>query len=226
MYSENLYGNKSMIKMYLKLKRNVYDAMKYPFNLVLNKTSHLYYRILVKLNVNNVSTIMDIGCGKIPEKIIRPKIHYCIDPYLPYLQAIQKTNDRFWIMVEGDWRIATDIMKKEQINSVFLIDVIEHIDKQEGENLLKLTESLISDQIIVFTPLGYLHQSCSKDGKDGWGMDGATFQQHKSGWEPSDFGDGWKTWILPYYHIVDNLNNSIKPHGAILAIYNKKDVRK
>jgi len=199
--------------------------MKNSIHVGLNKLSKLYYKILTKFYIKRVDIIIDIGCGTRPQTFFVPYIHNCIDPYKPYIDAIANstidTLDRIWIFNQGDWVKSIEIMKSGNINSVFLLDVIEHLDKDESLKLLKETEKLVSDQIIVYTPYGYFDQvEC--DGKDAWGMDGVEFQKHKSGWYPEDFGEGWKVWVLPYAHIVNSMNEPIKPSSAILAIYNKR----
>src|SRR4030042_5900547 len=196
--------------------------MKNPLYIGLNKISRIYYDIITKLYIKNATAILDIGCGTRPQQFIKPTIHCCVDPYKPYLEKINKTTDRIWIMINGDWSYAiNDSMIKSEIDSVFLLDVIEHLDKEESIKLLKETEKLVREQIIIYTPMGFFEQKETPDGKDAWGMNGTEFQKHKSGWYPSDFGEGWTVWVIPYAHIVDSLNQSIKPSSAILAIYNK-----
>lgn len=196
--------------------------MKNPIYIGLNTLGKIYYYIITFTNIKHVPIIMDIGCGTRPQTFIVPDIHCCVDPYKPYLDKIERTNDRIWLKNEGDWSAAINIMKDGVINSVFLLDVIEHVDKNDAKKLLQQTELLVKDQIIIYTPFGYFEQKETSDGKDAWGMDGIEFQRHKSGWYPSDFGNGWKVWIIPYAHIVDSLNDPIKPSSAILAIYNKR----
>lgn len=198
-------------------------VMRNIFHLGLNKIGHLYFYLIAKFYIKTVAIIADIGCGTRPQPFIRPETHLCIDPYEPYLDKIKETSDRVWVKRCGDWEYATNLMEKGMwINSVFLLDVIEHIEKDESLRLLKLTESYVHDQIVVYTPFGYFEQKETVDGKDAWGMDGVEYQKHKSGWYPEDFGDGWSIWIIPFAHVVDSLNKPIKPASAILAIYNKK----
>jgi len=58
--------------------------------------------------------------------------------------------------------------------------VIEHLDKTEAEILLKQTEKIARVQIAIFTPLGFMPQH-HDNGKDAWGMNDATWQEHRSG---------------------------------------------
>jgi hypothetical protein len=197
--------------------------MKNIIHLGLNQMSHIYFHLLTRFYIKTVPIVVDIGCGTRPQPYIIPYLHVCIDPYKPYLDKIEETKDRIWVKKCGDWKYAIDMMQKGmRANSVFLLDIIEHVNKEESLKLLKETELWVNDQIIVFTPLGYFEQKETDDGKDAWGMNGTEYQRHRSGWYPEDFGDGWTVWIIPYAHIVNSLDEPIKPASAILAIYNKR----
>jgi len=59
--------------------------------------------------------------------------------------------------------------------------------------------------------------------KDRWGMDGAAFQAHKSGWNTEDFDDSWELTCVKEYHFDDGYGNVFdKPYGIIWAIKNLK----
>jgi hypothetical protein len=50
-------------------------------------------------------------------------------------------------------------------------------------------------------------------------MDGGKWQEHKSGWMPEDFGDGWEILVSKDFHTEDNLGRPYKtPYGALWAI--------
>ncbi|HWP41979.1 MAG TPA: class I SAM-dependent methyltransferase, partial [Blastocatellia bacterium] len=107
--------------------------------------------------------------------------------------------------------------------TVFLLDVIEHLEKEESLKLLRATEQIARQQVIIFTPLGFLPQE-HPDGKDHWGMEGGSWQTHKSGWLPEDFDDSWDIYAARAYHTHDNLGSEFeKPYGAMWAIKNIKD---
>ncbi len=145
--------------------------------------------------------VLDIGCGIRPQGLIVPKIHICCDPFLDYLGKLQEEtrddNSREWYFVNRTWEAVLEDWDKNlgiflaKVDTVFLIDVIEHLSKSEGLRLLKLTERIVNKQIIVYTPFGYKPQN-SQDGKDNWGMNGGFWQTHHSGWLPEDFPDDWR----------------------------------
>ena len=122
------------------------------------------------------------------------------------------------MVIQADWSMAVKIFPPFSVDVIFLIDVIEHLPKTEALALLKKTEKIARKQIIIFTPLGFLVQK-HPDGKDAWGMEGGKMQEHRSGWELSDFDDTWEIYATDKYHTTDNLGHFYhKPHGAFYAV--------
>jgi hypothetical protein len=116
------------------------------------------------------------------------------------------------------WHEAVNFFPEKSVDTVFLVDVIEHLEKEEGRNLLALTEKIARKQVVVFTPLGFMPQH-HEDGKDAWGLNGADWQEHKSGWLPEDFSEDWQFFIAKEFHLIDNLLQPLeKPYGAFWAI--------
>lgn len=167
-------------------------------------------------------SILDIGCGIRPQRFLTPKVHICWDPYLPYLQkARENTSDadgRSWLFINADWREACERFPPRSVDTVFLLDVIEHVPKHEGRVLLARTLCIARKQVVVFTPLGFMPQH-HPDGVDAWGMLGGAFQEHQSGWLPEDFGEGWRVLACSDFHGKGHSGNSMDmDFGAILAI--------
>ncbi len=135
---------------------------------------------------------LDIGCGIGPQTLQRPtRVHHLAEPHQPYLdRAIPKR------IMPGDihavdWAGALALYKEDSIDTVFLLDVIEHLEKSEGERLLPLTLKIARKMIVIFTPFGFLPQHVEEGEPDGWGMvtGGASLQEHRSGWLPEDFAN-------------------------------------
>jgi hypothetical protein len=161
---------------------------------------------IIKRNVKNRRVIMDIGCWNKPQTIILAKEqHYLIDPQE---QAEQRSFP--YIQIVGTWKNSIPLMQMISVDVVFLIDVIEHLEKEEALHLLHETEKY-TKQIVVFTPLGFMPQ---EDGQ---------WNTHKSGWMPEDFGTGWKVWTFPKFHHIDFNGRTLPiPYGAILALYRRQ----
>ena len=183
---------------------------------------------VARLNINSVDRILEIGCGLFPQNIIKPNTHVCCEPYHEYrdLLARKESESSRLTILAADWKRAVELVTPGTIDSVFLIDVVEHLEKEESLALLALTENLVKEQIIVFTPLGFMPQT-HHDGIDAWGLKGGSWQEHKSGWTPEDFGDDWKFYICDRYHYYDHDGVRFEePYGAMWAIYTKPGIKK
>jgi hypothetical protein len=187
------------------------EKMRYlDLDLIKHSIDQRLYRIITSLKIKAAKVVMDIGSGKRPQaqEFFKPDIIYCFDP--TYETHISHEGIH---MIHGTWKTAIDTMKIVPTDTVFLMDVIEHLPKQEAVSLLKETEGLVKKQIVVFTPLGFMEQ------------DDGEWNTHRSGWLPEDFKVGWKTFVFPNFHRTGLKDRVLeKPHGALLAIYNKPRV--
>lgn len=176
----------------------------------------------VKSKLLTTDILLDVGCGIMPQQFIIPKVHICCEPFKEYVAKLQEKishfEDRFTTVVNVDWETVCKIFPPKSIDTVILVDVLEHLEKTEGEKLIKLTEQIARQQIIIFTPLGFFPQS-HPNGLDAWGLNGAAQQEHKSGWYPEDFDESWEVLGAKEYHFFDNLQRKLdKPFGAFWAI--------
>lgn len=173
-------------------------------------------------------TLLDIGCGIRPQQLIKPVLHICAEPFDQYARALQDMiegrhekalpRDRHYLVIQARWDEVLKLFPERSVDTVCLLDVIEHLEKAEGSRLLRVTEKLAKRQVIVFTPLGFMPQS-HPDGKDAWGMDGGKWQDHKSGWTPEDFDETWSTYTCKNFHVSDNKGNMLaEPIGAFFAM--------
>jgi len=184
---------------------------------------------IISKKIKNTNTVLDIGCGIRPQTFITPIVHICAEPFDQYvtkLQEIQlKSFCKNFLIIKSTWNEIVKIIPHNSVDSIFILDVIEHLEKEEGVKLLKETEKIAKNQIVVFTPLGFLPQK--DDTKDAWGMDGVGWQEHKSGWSPSDFDESWDLYISKEYHFNNNKGEKYQnPYGAFYAIKNKKGCEK
>jgi hypothetical protein len=175
----------------------------------------------------NANSILDVGCGIRPQTFSNPFIRIHVDAHQQYLDIVRQANDnkiglynwnKFYIN-----RTTHDIIKyfpDKMVDSIFLIDVIEHLDKEHGKALIAKFEKIARNQIVLFTPLGFVEQH-HEDGKDAWGLDGGKWQEHKSGWLPEDFDDRWEMIICEDFHELDNMGKPRpEPVSAFFAIRN------
>ncbi len=176
----------------------------------------------VKAHIKPAKCVVDIGCGIRPQSFIAPEHHICFEPHQQYIDHfnndLNKDFESKYSFINGDWKCAVDILQNSSVDTVFLLDVIEHLEKNDAMELIKKTIPLVSQQVIIFTPYGFIEQNHA-DGKDAWGLDGGKWQEHRSGWMPEDFGDEWEFLVCRDFHTHDNLNNPYdEPKGAMFAI--------
>jgi len=164
----------------------------------------------IKERIKPASIVLDIGSGIRPQQIISCDTHYCVEPYGPYRAELKRKYPHVSTM-DCDWERCTRSFKPRSVDTIFLLDVIEHLDKSIATDLLERTIPIARKQVVVFTPLGFVEQS-HPDGVDNWGMKGGAWQEHKSGWWPNDF-EGWDITIDYTFH---------GEHGAFFSI---KDIK-
>lgn len=122
--------------------------------------------------------IFDVGAGLRPMNWYRPAQHICIEPHRPYAERLEAAG---FEVRHGE---AAQILGSETADAVYMLDVIEHMTREDGLSCLEAAKRY-ARQIVVFTPNGFLEQH-----GDAWGMGGEHWQEHRSGWVPSDF-PGW-----------------------------------
>ncbi len=134
-----------------------------------------YHQLLIK-ELKNLDMVLELGCGKdSPMKKVSGVKKVGVDIYLPYiLESKKKQIHDFYIL--GDIRNIE--FKRKTFDAVVLLDVIEHLDKQDGIDLIKKVEEFVKKKIIIFTPNGYLEQD---------EYDENPYQVHLSGWTVEDF---------------------------------------
>ncbi len=174
--------------------------------------------------LDKVDTLLDIGCGIKPQNLVVPKVHICCEPYSEYVENLQQNvnalTDRSFLILQATWAEAVRVFPPKSVDTIYLADVIEHLDKEEGAQLLRETEKIARRQIAIFTPYGFMPQ-CHPDGVDAWGMNGGDWQEHKSGWLPEDFGPGWDFYACKDFHPNDHSGRPFeKPYGAFWAVRN------
>jgi hypothetical protein len=90
--------------------------------------------------------------------------------------------------------------KQHEIEAIFLLDVIEHMEKEEGKRVIELAQQVAQRQIVLYTPYGFMEQTHDK-----WGLGGDEWQIHRSGWVPEEF-PGWYIEVRPMY---------VRPEGTL-----------
>jgi hypothetical protein len=135
--------------------------------------------------------IVDVGCGVRPCPAFPCEDHICIEPHVEYVAHLTewRPHDRSVTIANGTADVLANQPRAD--TTVLLLDVIEHMERDAGEQIKTLMEEF--EHAVIFTPLGWFEQG--EGNPDAWGLNGGKWQKHRSAWHPGDF-QGWKieTW--------------------------------
>jgi hypothetical protein len=142
-------------------------------------------KLLKRLHIRDV---VDLGAGLNPQHEIRKQLkirQLLID--LGYPEEEEGPNlsrKRIDVMNFESIRLAVQEFDRNgknvdgKIDAVISIQNIEHLEKQDGEQLLEFLELIARKLIVIETPNGFVSQP---------GTINNPFQAHKSGWTVKDF---------------------------------------
>jgi hypothetical protein len=183
------------------------------------ETSERHFFTSVSAHCRPSHTLLDIGPGIRPQRLIAARTHLLAEPCDEYLSLLIGLHPKC-VPIRADWAQALELLPAGAVDTIVLLDVIEHLTKHDGQRLLEKTVLAARSQVVVFTPLGFMPQAAEGD-KDAWGLGGVDWQVHRSGWEPSDF-PGWTVIACPDFHKCDAYGRELqRPHGAFAAILDK-----
>lgn len=161
----------------------------------MNPIKEIYYKIfppreiIFKNELSGCDSVLDLGCG--PDSWIQVadvKYSVGVELFEPYIVESKKKgiHDEY---VHSDIRDVN--FKENSFDAVVCVDVIEHLTKNEGIDLIKKMDLWARKKVVLFTPNGFVHQEI---------YDNNSLQLHKSGWNSHEFeelgfksyGFGWK----------------------------------
>ena len=121
--------------------------------------------------------VLDIGCG--PSSALQHfgfKHLAGIDGYEPAYRAAltAKTHQELFL---GDVRQMDQIFRPDQFDACVALDLIEHLPKQDGLELMRSLERIAKKRVVFLTPKGFLPQRHA---------DNDDLQVHLSGWLPAE----------------------------------------
>jgi SAM-dependent methyltransferase len=184
-----------------------------------NVVNHKNFLVAINELLINSCTVLDVGCGvgaTLTEFCCPIKIG--VDAHRPYLEHA-KYGEQF-IKINFMAERLSELFLPKSLDSVTLIDVIEHFEKEVAWNVLRQVEKIAAKRVIVFTPRGFFPQI----EVDHYGLGGESYQRHRSGWEVEDFQKlGYNVVIFSKFHDQRNLafvqvyGKDAEPIDALLA---------
>jgi len=126
----------------------------------------------LKKELRDCKSVLDIGCGP------NSPLQYCqniessigVEPFKPYLEESKKRGIHTQYL---DKKAEELSFPDNSFDAVIMIEVLEHLKKKHGREVLKRAERWARRKVIVSTPNGYLPQR---------NIDKSPFQSHRSGW--------------------------------------------
>lgn len=130
----------------------------------------------LKKELQNCRTVLDLGCGdESPIQGVSTLFSVGVELFEPSLEESKKKKIHSQY-IKADIRKIE--FKKNSFDAVLALDLIEHLSKEEGYELISKMEKWAKKKVIFFTPNGFLWQN---------GSDNNIWQTHKSGWNTEEF---------------------------------------
>lgn len=155
------------------------------------------YMKILKDSIGEAKTILDLGCedGRLLEILSDGENWHVtgVDIYRENIEIAAK-KEIYVKLIKGDVvKTANDLVRtKKKYDVVFCSQVIEHVSRKKGTELLNLVEKLAKKRIIFGTPRGFMIQPHSFLGDN-------PHQFHKSGWSERDFRErGYKIFGIGF----------------------------
>ena len=122
-------------------------------------------------------TVLDVGCGANSVlQLLGFKRITGAEGYVPRVEKARKAGTHHEEL-RADARNLEKIFKVGEFDACVALDVIEHLPKQDGLQMIRSMENISGKKTVFLTPKGFLHQGHIED-KD--------LQEHLSGWEPEE----------------------------------------
>lgn len=146
-----------------------------------------HYYATLSWALRDSKSVLDVGCG-VNSPLAKIKKHFYsvgVDIHKPSITKSKNSriHDEYKV---GNVLSIDKLFKKRRFDAVVALDLIEHLPKQKGWELLRKMTSLAKKKVILLTPNGFVPQHP---------YDGNEFQEHVSGWTVKDFrSHGFKVY--------------------------------
>ena len=96
--------------------------------------------------------------------------------------------------IQADVKDIKELFEEDSFDYVIGVDIIEHLEKEEGFQLLKDAEAIAQKLVYFYTPIEW---SANEQESESWGY-GNPALDHKSLWTPYDFNKEEFFSVLPF----------------------------
>ena len=122
--------------------------------------------------LKDCESVLDLGCGPSSPLQYCKNIKYSIgvEAFQPYLEESKRKNIHTEYLKQ---RIEEVDFSLDSFDAVIMIEVLEHLTKETGLEILEKAEKWAKNKIIISTPNGYFPMGA---------VDSNAFQRHLSGW--------------------------------------------
>jgi len=142
---------------------------------------------------DKINTVLDVACGlSLKSKYLGAAYILGIDIHEPYLRAIEYNG--IYNVIKYDVLKLDNIILDNSFEIVYILDIIEHLPKQDALNLIDICKRKCSCAVVTETPLGYVPQNL-----DILGFGANELQTHRSGWTISELESLGFSCILRKY---------------------------
>ncbi len=122
-------------------------------------------------------TVLDVACGLSMKSQYLPNAHIVgVELYEPYIKAIDY--EGLYSIIKYDIRNLDKIVMENSFDFVYLLDIIEHLEKKESLKVIEICKRICKKALLIETPSGFIPQNI-----DIQGFGAHYLQTHKCGWE-------------------------------------------
>ncbi len=122
--------------------------------------------------LKHCASVLDLGCGPSSPLQYAKNIKYSVgvEAFKPYFE---ESRSRRLHSEYIESRVEAVDFPAKSFDAVIMIEIIEHLPKEVGQEILRKAEKWAKKKIIISTPNGFLQQK---------GRDKNVLQKHLSGW--------------------------------------------
>lgn len=138
----------------------------------------------INANIADSESIIDLWCWKwsLIWCNIKEKYVIGIDIFWSSLDCLKESSEWYNKLINDNILNINKHFKEKSIDTIIMMDVLEHLEKDKAKKLLYTIEKIARKKIIIQTPNWFLKQDP---------YDWNEYQRHLSGWDVDFFKKNW-----------------------------------